>query len=177
MIGRVTETALTSLALALTFEQACWPQDLVRYDELRDEAQRLIRELGLEGVVVPERQEELLAGAAAVTFVAEGDAEVMAALGELKATLVAEGVDPERAEELTAGDPQGLWELLVRWFGGAQAGSLWPVRRCAPRAPPPAGTFRRASTPDRIRSGGGRAPIICFSDRLSQRLPQRAAAQ
>ena len=264
MIGRLTDTAMTSLALALTFEQACWPQDADRYGELRDEAQRLIRELGLEGVIVPEQQEELLAGATTVTtpvtahlsaergrilgdtvalpafflqsfalryavhaglenpdaelieiiedcvedlgvdrelarvlereagwitlvhdgdgepsirhadvvragsgfvlrvleefgrgeaglegvqdalaaltaevtdfraefraatqrlerLVAAGDAEVMAALGELKATLVAEGVDPETAEELTAGDPQGLWERLVRWFGGAQA--------------------------------------------------------
>jgi hypothetical protein len=265
MIGRLTDTAMTSLALALTFEQACWPQQPERYGELRDEARRLIRELGVEGVVVPERQEELLADAAAVTtpvtahlsaergrilgdtvalpafflqsfalryavhaglenpdaelieiiedcvedlgvdrelarvlereagwitlvhedddgepsirhadviragsgfvlgvleafgrnetglegvqdalaaltaevadfrgefraatqrlerLVAEGDAEVMAALGELKATLVAEGVDPGTADELTAGDPQGLWERVVRWFGGAQA--------------------------------------------------------
>jgi hypothetical protein len=33
---------------------------------------------------------------------------------------VAEGVDPETAEELTEGDRRGLWERLVRWFGGAR---------------------------------------------------------
>jgi hypothetical protein len=264
MIGRVTDTAMTSLALALTVEQACWPQAPERYGELRDEAQRLIRELGLEGVIVPESQEELLAGATAVTtpitahlsaergrilgdtvalpafflesfalryalhaglenpdaelieiiedcvedlgvdrelarvlereagwitlvhagdgepsirhadviraasafvlrvleefgrgetglagvhdalaaltaevadfraefraatqrlerLVAEGDAEVMAAIGRLRAALVAEGVDPEAAAELTVGDPQGLWDRLVRWLGGAHA--------------------------------------------------------
>jgi len=264
MIGRLTETAMTAVFLALTIEQLCWPQDEEAYAALRTEALALFDELGLEDVVVPERQDELTANVSAITtpltarlsaergrilgdtvalplfflqsfalryalhaglenpdadllelienciedlgverdlarvlereagwitlvregdeasvgradvikvassfftrvleefartdsglegvqqaltaltaevadfraefraasqrleqLVAEGNAEVLAALGELETTLVEqEGLDPPEAAALTAGDPQGLWERLVRWFGGAPA--------------------------------------------------------
>jgi molybdopterin converting factor small subunit len=264
MIGRLTETAMTAVFLALTIEQLCWPQDEEAYGELRAEAQGLIDELGLDGVVVPERQDVLTANVGAITtpltahlsaergrvlgdtialplfylqsfalryaihaglenpdaglleiiedciedlgldrdlarvlereagwitlahegdeptirradvikaaasffarvfeefgrtetglegiqeavtalkdevadfraefrsaserlerLVVEGNAEVMAALGELQTALVQqEGVEPAAAAALTAGDPQGLWERLVRWLGGAPA--------------------------------------------------------
>ena len=55
------------------------------------------------------------------TLIAEGDAEIVGLLGEVKAALHAEGVDDAAAEELTAADPQTFWERLVRWVGGAQA--------------------------------------------------------
>src|SRR3954471_3539864 len=67
MIGRLTEAAQTAMQFALTFEQLNWPQDEERYAELRAEAQRLIAELELDGVVVPERQEDLLADISAVS--------------------------------------------------------------------------------------------------------------
>src|SRR4051812_19239591 len=67
MIGRLTETAQTAMQFALTFEQLNWPQDEDRYAELRAEAQRLIAELELDDVVVPERQDDLLADVRAVS--------------------------------------------------------------------------------------------------------------
>jgi hypothetical protein len=67
MIGRLTDAAQTAMQLALTFEQLNWPQEEERYAELRAEAQRLIAELELDGVVVPERQDDLLADVSAVT--------------------------------------------------------------------------------------------------------------
>jgi hypothetical protein len=67
MIGRLTETAQTAMQFALTFEQLNWPQDEERYAELRAEAQRLIAELELDDVVVPERQDDLLADVGAVS--------------------------------------------------------------------------------------------------------------
>ena len=67
MIGRLTDAALTAMQLALTFEQLNWPQDEDRYAELRAEAQRLIAELELDDVVVPERQADLVANVSAVT--------------------------------------------------------------------------------------------------------------
>jgi hypothetical protein len=264
MIGRLTGAAQTAMQLALTFEQLNWPQDEERYAELRAEAQRLIAELELDDVVVPERQDDLLADVRAVTtpvtahlaairgrilgdtvalplfflesfalryaihagvenpdaqlleiiedciedlgldrglardlerqagwitlrdedqepyvrqsdvimagssfvlrvveefgrsdpslealaqavaalqaevadfraefrdasqrleqLVIAGNAEVTAALGEVKAVLVQEeGVADDDASTLTEGDPQGFWERMVRWFGGAPA--------------------------------------------------------
>jgi hypothetical protein len=67
MIGRLTDVAQTAMQLALTFEQLNWPQDDARYGELRAEAQRLLAELELDDVVVPERQDDLLADVRAVT--------------------------------------------------------------------------------------------------------------
>ncbi len=67
MIGRLTDTAQTAMYFALTFEQLNWPQDEERYAELRAEAQRLLAELGLDDVVVPERQDDLLADVSAVS--------------------------------------------------------------------------------------------------------------
>jgi hypothetical protein len=67
MIGRLTETAQTAMHFALTFEQLNWPQDEERYAELRAEAQRLIGELELDDVVVPDDQDDLLADVGAVT--------------------------------------------------------------------------------------------------------------
>src|SRR3982751_2294482 len=67
MIGRLTDAAQTAMQLALTFEKLNWPQEEERYAELRAEAQRLIAELELDGVVVPERQDDLLADVSAVT--------------------------------------------------------------------------------------------------------------
>jgi hypothetical protein len=67
MIGRLTETAQTAMQFALTFEQLNWPQDEERYAELRAEAQRLIAELELDDVVVPERQDDLLADVRAIS--------------------------------------------------------------------------------------------------------------
>jgi hypothetical protein len=67
MIGRLTETAQTAMQLALTFEQLNWPQEEESYAELREEAQRLLAELELDDVVVPERQEDLLADVNVVT--------------------------------------------------------------------------------------------------------------
>jgi hypothetical protein len=264
MIGQITDTAITSLQLALTLEQLCWPQQDHRYGELRVEAKRLLTELGLEDLVVPETQAELTSNMSALTtpitqylaatrgrilgdtmalplfflesfalrytihagldnpdtqllefienciedlgldpdlarvlereagwitlegegddrsvgqadvikvgssfvlrvleeferkdagldgvqaalsvltqevadfraefraasqrleqLVLEGNAEVMAALGQLQQTLVQEeGVNPDEAARLTEGDPQGIWERMMRWFGGAPA--------------------------------------------------------
>jgi hypothetical protein len=264
MIGRLTDAAQTAMQFALTFEQLNWPQDEERYAELRAEAQRLIAELELDDVVVPERQDDLLADVRAVTtpvtahlaairgrilgdtvalplfflesfalryaihagvenpdaqlleiiedciedlgldrglardlerlagwitlrdedqepyvrqadvikagssfvlrvveefgrsdpslealaqavaalqaevadfrtefreasqrleqLVIAGNAEVTAALGEVKSVLVEEaGVADDDAATLTEGDPQGFWERVVRWFGGAPA--------------------------------------------------------
>ncbi|HZC69951.1 MAG TPA: hypothetical protein VE442_04610 [Jatrophihabitans sp.] len=264
MIGRLTDTAMTSMQLAMTLEQLCWPQREERYGELRVEAQRLIDELGLDDLVVPETQGQLTSNLGALTtpitqylaaargrilgdtmalplfflesfalryaihaglenpdtellgfiedcvedvgldrdlarvlereagwitlageddergvrhvdvirvgssfvlrvleefgrneagldgvqaalsalaqevadfraefraassrlerLIVEGNAEVMAAIGELQRTLVQEeDVDPEEAAKLTEGDPQGFWERLMRWFGGAPA--------------------------------------------------------
>jgi hypothetical protein len=67
MIGRLTDAALAAMQFALTFEQLNWPQDEERYAELRTEAQRLIAEFELDDVVVPERQEDLLADVRAVS--------------------------------------------------------------------------------------------------------------
>jgi hypothetical protein len=67
MIGRLTDTAQTAMQFALTFEQLNWPQSDERYVELRAEAQRLIAELELDDVVVPERQDDLLADVRAVS--------------------------------------------------------------------------------------------------------------
>jgi hypothetical protein len=67
MIGRLTDAAQTAMQFALTFEQLNWPQDEERYAELRAEAQRLIAELELDGVVVPERQDDFLADVSAVS--------------------------------------------------------------------------------------------------------------
>ena len=67
MIGRLTDAAQTAMQFALTFEQLNWPQDEERYAELRAEAQRLIAELELDDVVVPERQDDLLADVRAVS--------------------------------------------------------------------------------------------------------------
>jgi hypothetical protein len=67
MIGRLTDAALSAMQFALTFEQLNWPQDEERYAELRTEAQRLIAEFELDDVVVPERQEDLLADVRAVS--------------------------------------------------------------------------------------------------------------
>lgn len=51
-----------------------------------------------------------------------GNAEVKAALGEVRAALVLEaGVPEAEAATMTEGDPQGFWERTVRWFGGAPA--------------------------------------------------------
>jgi hypothetical protein len=263
MVGRLTETAQTAVFLALTLEQLCWPRDEESYGELRAEAQRLIGELELVEVLVPETQDELVSNLGTITtpltrhlsaergrilgdtlalplfflqsfalryavhaglrnpdadlleiiedciedlgldrelarvleresgwitlldgeepsvshadviragssfflrvmeefgrseaglegiqnaltaltdevadfraefraasqrlesLIAEGNAEVMEVLGELQATLVQEeGVDPAAARQLTEGDPQGFWERLVRWIGGAPA--------------------------------------------------------
>ncbi len=55
-------------------------------------------------------------------LVIAGNAEVTAALDEVKAVLVEEtGVAEDEASTLTDGDPQGFWERTVRWFGGAPA--------------------------------------------------------
>lgn len=67
MIGQLTDTAQTAMQFALTFEQLNWPQNEERYAELRAEAQRLIAELELDDVVVPERQDDLLADVGAVS--------------------------------------------------------------------------------------------------------------
>jgi hypothetical protein len=67
MIGDPTETSQTALNLALTFEQLCWPRAAESYAALRDEAQRLIDDLAVEGVVLPETQEGLLADVGSIT--------------------------------------------------------------------------------------------------------------
>src|ERR1700754_3693880 len=67
MIGRLTEEAQTAMQFALTFEQLNWPQDEDRYAELRAEAHRLLAELELEDIVVPERQDDLLADVRAIS--------------------------------------------------------------------------------------------------------------
>jgi hypothetical protein len=54
-------------------------------------------------------------------LIAEGDAEIVALLAEVKAALRADGVDPGEAEALTEADPKTFWERVVRWVGGAQA--------------------------------------------------------
>lgn len=55
------------------------------------------------------------------TLIAEGDAEIVGLLAEVKAALQAEGVPAAEAESLTAADPQSFWERVVRWVGGAAA--------------------------------------------------------
>ena len=67
MIGQLTEAAETAMQLALTLEQLNWPQNEERYAVLRVEAQRLLAELELDDVVVPERQDDFLADVGAVT--------------------------------------------------------------------------------------------------------------
>src|SRR3954452_4922010 len=67
MIGQLTEAAEMAMQLALTLEQLNWPQNEERYAELRAEAQRLLAELELDDVVVPERQDDFLADVGAVT--------------------------------------------------------------------------------------------------------------
>jgi hypothetical protein len=67
MIGQLTEAAEMAMQLALTLEQLNWPQNEERYAELRAEAQRLLAELELDEVVVPERQDDFLADVGAVT--------------------------------------------------------------------------------------------------------------
>ena len=54
-------------------------------------------------------------------LVQAGDAEVMTAIGQVEQLLIANGMDPAAAAELTEGDPGGFWERVVRWFGGAGA--------------------------------------------------------
>lgn len=51
-------------------------------------------------------------------LIVEGDATTLQALGDIKARLEAEGLDPETAEKVTD-DPVGLWDQVIRWFGGA----------------------------------------------------------
>jgi hypothetical protein len=55
-------------------------------------------------------------------LISQGNEDVLGALRELQSTLVQEaGVDPEKASELTEGDPPAFWSRLLRWLGGAQA--------------------------------------------------------
>jgi hypothetical protein len=77
--------------------------------------------VGLRDEVRDFREEYRATSLRLETLIAEGDAEIVGLLGEVKAALHAEGVDDEAAEELTAADPQTFWERLVRWVGGAQA--------------------------------------------------------
>jgi hypothetical protein len=41
------------------------------------------------------------------------------AIRQIQALLEAEGLKPEEARDLTDGDPTGLWDRVIRWFGGA----------------------------------------------------------
>jgi hypothetical protein len=52
-------------------------------------------------------------------LIIEGDAATVEALREIEQHLEAAGLDPEAAHEITNGDPAGLWDRVVRWFGGA----------------------------------------------------------
>jgi len=75
------------------------------------------------------------------TLIAEGDSEIVALLGEVKAALRAEGVDAETAETLTAADPKTFWERVVRWVGGAPArdaaeAALWAALDFVPGGAP-----------------------------------------
>jgi hypothetical protein len=52
-------------------------------------------------------------------LIVEGDATTVVAIRQIQALLEAEGLKPEEARDLTDGDPTGLWDRVIRWFGGA----------------------------------------------------------
>jgi hypothetical protein len=52
-------------------------------------------------------------------LIVEGDATTVEAIRQIQALLEAEGLEPQEARELTADDPAGLWDRVIRWFGGA----------------------------------------------------------
>jgi hypothetical protein len=76
----------------------------------------------LKAEVADFRAESRAASERLEQLIAQGNADVMGALGELQAALVQQaGVDPQEAAELTEGDPPKFWRRLLRWLGGAQA--------------------------------------------------------
>ncbi len=75
----------------------------------------------LSGDLADFRAESQAMSARLEKLVIEGNAEVTAALAEVRAALVRGGLDTAEAEALTVGDPPHFWERLVRWFGGAPA--------------------------------------------------------
>jgi len=77
--------------------------------------------VGLRDEVREFREEYRATSLRLEALIAEGDAEIVGLLADVKAVLQAGGVDEHEAEELTAADPQSFWERVVRWVGGAQA--------------------------------------------------------
>jgi hypothetical protein len=77
--------------------------------------------VGLRDEVREFREEYRATSLRLEALIAEGDAEIVGLLADVKAALQAGGVDEHEAEELTAADPQSFWERVVRWVGGAQA--------------------------------------------------------
>jgi hypothetical protein len=98
-------------------------------------------ETGLDGIsaaiadlqheVADFRQEFRDSSARLEQLIAEGNAETLGAIAEVKAALVEHGgIDAAEASALTDADPKGFWERVVRWFGSgkprdAAEAALW----------------------------------------------------
>jgi hypothetical protein len=82
-----------------------------------DELRGLVKDLTRE--VRAFRDEFRDATAQLETLVREGNASVTAAIAEVEALLVANGMDPAKAAALTEDDPATFWDRTLRWFGGA----------------------------------------------------------
>jgi hypothetical protein len=52
-------------------------------------------------------------------LVREGNATISAAIADVEALLIANGMTPAEASALTADDPSGFWERVIRWVGSA----------------------------------------------------------
>jgi hypothetical protein len=117
--GDIARLPLRDLLRAYTAFMIRVFEDFVRTEPELDGLTELVTALRAE--VADFRAEFQESSARLEKLVAEGNAEVMAALGQVKAVLLEEGLDPAEAEALTEEDPKGFWERLVRWVGGAQA--------------------------------------------------------
>jgi hypothetical protein len=65
------------------------------------------------------REEQREASRRIEALVEQGNEEMKLLLTQVQAALVQGGLSQEEAEALTEGDPQKLWDRVVRWFGGS----------------------------------------------------------